>query len=334
MNRLSINLKSPRPSGTQGVNATPSIPTSPRVQAARTQMFHTSSALFDFKKDFIFGSTNSNVRDLSLRERASSDFNLMRHSSDEGQGRRLDNLAPQVEAGRKAYTSELKEHQGSWFRESGIGRASEEFNFLTLRNNLLHPTCRYIDFMKSIVNTVAAREGKVMFTLDQIDFMRHFADRAAVEGARSGTGDAPFTFGQYLAESTMGQRTPSHKLADNKPHALITSMELGAFMEGPFSSVDVTYFNTAGDALDAAETKALYKKAAELCSSPENMAQFKADGTFLPEAQAAVLALQQHVHGSQAMLPTVNDWEVGYPERIAARKAFGLAPEQVRTEEV
>ncbi|MBX3610296.1 MAG: hypothetical protein KF871_10405 [Hydrogenophaga sp.] len=334
MNRLSIPL-SPRQSiPTSHVGPAAAVQTTPRVHVSNQHTFHTSSPLFDFKKDFLFGATQSNVRELSLRERASSDFNLMRYSSDEGGGKIVDGLDPTAKAGRKAYTKELKQHEGQWFRGAGIGRASEEFGFLKLRNNLLHPSCRYIDFMKSIVNTVAERSGKVMFTLDQVDFMRHFTDRAAVEGARSGPDGAPYAFSQYLDECTMGNRTPSDKRADHKPHALVTSMELGAFMEGPFSEMNVTYFNAAGDALDPAETKALYKKAADLCSCAENMARFKTDGKFLPEAQAAVLALQQHVHGSTNMLPTVFDWEITFSERIAARTAFDLPSEQIPKDEI
>ena len=302
-------------------------PLSPRppVTPSQRRLFHASIVVWDFSRDFLFGGTDSNVREMALKHRRSADFNLTRYSASEGGGSPVDYANPEMAAARMDYLSAHKQFVRGGGSEVGFSRASEEFRFTPLRQNLLRPNARYSDFMASIVNVVNARGGNFAFTFDRFDFMEHFASRAAVESARK-DGNPAYNFVQYTEECTMGQRHT--ETGDRLPHASYTSMEAAMFLEGRYKGLPVTYLNPAGEELDLETVQTLYGEAAGACSSPENLAHMKANGgEFAPKARDAVVALHSYVHGTKDILPIKSKWEVNNPKRINARLAFGLPSE-------
>lgn len=318
-------LNTAKASGAVQAKATTPLSPRPTVTPSQRRSFHASNVVWDFDKHFLFGGNRSRVRELALKLRRNADFNLTRYVANEGGGPIVDSANPEIAAARKDYFAAHKRFFEGRGDTPGFSRGSEEFRFTPLRQNLLRPNCRYIDFMESIVNVVKARGGDVAFTFDQFDFMQHFASRAAVEFSRKDK-NPDYDFVRYTEECTMGQR--HSETGDKKPHAKITSIEVATFLEGRYKGLPVSYLGAADEELNPETVQALYDKAAAECSSGENRAHMQANGgQFAPKAREAVMALHLHVHGTAEMLPPETRWEVNAPERINARVAFGLPAE-------
>lgn len=344
-------LTSPRASGIQATTLT-----SPRVNASQNAPFHESALRRDYSRDITFGTTRSNVREVALKEQSAADFNLLRYSSNEGSGsaRLPDVRDARVKAGIDAYHAQFSKLFGH--APTRMQRASEDFRFLSLRGNLIQPKKQYVaTFMESLMRQVLAPRddgppGKVNYTLDQFDFYQHFSARAMVEADRQ-KAQPGYAFVNYLEDHTMGSRGGPG--SDGMHHATISSVELGALLEGrysgsfaqggkfagaypdvknprtgmPYEQVPVRFFDASGERLDDDTVRELYGRAAQACSDPSNMEHLARTGGFSPEAKEAVDALQAYVHGSAAMLAPAEKWDVNLGSRQEARSQFGFEPE-------